>query len=38
MVDGGRFHNEAAAEFDGEIVVAHDLMRVAVPVRIPSGE
>ncbi|QNE18759.1 ribonuclease Z [Kribbella qitaiheensis] len=28
-----RFHEEAAAEFDGEIVVAADLTRVAVPAR-----
>jgi hypothetical protein len=36
--DPARFHDEAAAEFDGDIVVAQDLMRVAVPARIPSGE
>ncbi|MFI7578316.1 hypothetical protein [Micromonospora sp. NPDC049497] len=29
---------KAAAEFDSVIVVAQDLMRVAVPARIPSGE
>ncbi|TCM38597.1 ribonuclease Z [Kribbella sp. VKM Ac-2568] len=28
-----RFHEEAAAEFDGEIVVAADLTRVSVPAR-----
>ncbi|TCN31544.1 ribonuclease Z [Kribbella orskensis] len=28
-----RFHEEAAAEFDGEIVVAEDLTRVSVPTR-----
>ncbi|GAA0610201.1 ribonuclease Z [Kribbella sandramycini] len=31
-----RFHEEAAAEFDGEIVVAADLTRTAVPARSPS--
>lgn len=36
--DPARFHDEAAAEFDGEIVVAEDLMHVAVPARIPSAE
>jgi len=29
--DPARFHDEAAAVFDGEIVVAEDLMRVPVP-------
>ncbi|GAA1160952.1 ribonuclease Z [Kribbella jejuensis] len=28
-----RFHEEAAAEFDGEIVVASDLSRISVPTR-----
>jgi ribonuclease Z len=36
--DRARFHDEAAAEFDGEIVVTQDRMRVAVPARVPSGE
>ncbi|MEU4395355.1 ribonuclease Z [Kribbella sp. NPDC023855] len=31
--DPALFHQEAAAEFDGEIVVAADLARVAVPAR-----
>lgn len=30
---GGRFRTEAAAEFDGEIVLAEDLLRVDVPPR-----
>jgi ribonuclease Z len=33
-----QFRAEAAAEFDGDIVVAEDLMRVPVPVRIPSDD
>jgi ribonuclease Z len=33
-----RFLDEARAEFDGEIVVAEDLMRVPVPARIASGD
>jgi ribonuclease Z len=31
--DPARFHDEAAAVFDGDIVVAEDLMRVPVPAR-----
>jgi ribonuclease Z len=31
--DASRFHEEAAAEFGGDIVIAEDLMRVAVPAR-----
>ncbi|MEY8037787.1 ribonuclease Z [Saccharopolyspora cebuensis] len=31
--DTARFHDEAAAVFDGEIVVAEDLMRIPVPAR-----
>ncbi|SDY47833.1 ribonuclease Z [Amycolatopsis xylanica] len=34
--DASRFYEEARAEFDGEIVVAEDLMRIAVPKR-PSA-
>ncbi len=32
----GRFLDEARPHFDGEIVIAEDLMRVPVPPRIPS--
>jgi ribonuclease Z len=32
--DATRFHDEAAAAFGGEIVVAWDLMRVPVPARV----
>jgi ribonuclease Z len=32
--DPSRFHAEAAEVFDGEIVVAEDLMRVPVPKRM----
>jgi ribonuclease Z len=32
------FLDEARAEFDGEIVVAEDLMRVPVPPRVASGD
>jgi ribonuclease Z len=31
--DPARFHDEAAAVFDGDLVVAEDLMRVQVPAR-----
>ncbi|RKT52035.1 ribonuclease Z [Saccharothrix australiensis] len=34
--DPARFHAEAAEVFDGEIVVAADLDRVAVPKRLPA--
>jgi ribonuclease Z len=34
--DPGRFAEEAAADFDGEIVVAADLARVPVPKRRPA--
>jgi ribonuclease Z len=34
--DPARFHAEAAAAYDGEIVVAQDLMRVPVPGRGPA--
>jgi ribonuclease Z len=33
--DPTRFHDEAAAVFDGDIVVAEDLMRIPVPTRPP---
>ena len=33
-----RFLDEARAEFNGEIVVAEDLMRVPVPPRVASGD
>jgi ribonuclease Z len=36
--DAGRFLREARSEFDGQIVVAEDLMRVPVPPRLPSGD
>ena len=36
--DATRFLDEARAEFDGDIVLAEDLMRVAVPPRLPSRE
>jgi ribonuclease Z len=36
--DAGRFLAEARAEFAGDIVLAEDLMRVAVPARLPSRE
>jgi ribonuclease Z len=32
--DAGRFLDEARAQFEGEIVIAEDLMRIAVPARI----
>jgi ribonuclease Z len=34
--DPVRFHTEAAAVYDGEIVVAQDLMRVPFPGRGPA--
>jgi ribonuclease Z len=34
--DPAPFHEEAAAVFDGDIVVAADLMRVPVPSRLPG--
>jgi ribonuclease Z len=34
--DPARFHQEAAAVFDGEIVVARDLIRIPVPPRTSS--
>jgi ribonuclease Z len=34
--DATRFLQEARIEFDGDIVIAEDLMRVAVPPRLPS--
>jgi ribonuclease Z len=34
--DATRFLQEARKEFDGDIVIAEDLMRVAVPPRLPS--
>jgi ribonuclease Z len=34
--DPSGFHDEAAAVFDGDIVVADDLMRVPVPARRPT--
>ena len=36
--DPARFLDEARKEFAGDIVIAEDLMRVAVPPRLPSGE
>ena len=36
--DATRFHDEARAEFDGDIVVAEDLMRVPVPARLTSDD
>ncbi len=36
--DAGRFLVEARPHFDGEIVIAEDLMRVPVPPRLPSGD
>jgi ribonuclease Z len=35
--DPARFLDEARAEFDGEIIVAEDLMRIPVPARSSSG-
>jgi ribonuclease Z len=36
--DASRFLTEAREQFDGEIVIAEDLMRVPVPARIASGD
>jgi ribonuclease Z len=36
--DASRFLDEARGQFDGEIVVAEDLMRVPVPARLASGD
>ncbi|WP_073420736.1 ribonuclease Z [Geodermatophilus nigrescens] len=36
--DPRAFEEEARAEFDGDLVVAEDLQRVAVPARAPVGE
>jgi ribonuclease Z len=36
--DPGRFLAEARPHFDGDVVVAEDLMRVPVPPRLPSGD
>jgi len=36
--DASRFLTEAREQFDGEIVIAEDLMRVPVPARITSGD
>jgi ribonuclease Z len=36
--DSTRFLDEARAEFDGEIVLAEDLMRVRVPARLGSSD
>jgi ribonuclease Z len=36
--DASRFLTEARPHFDGEIVVAEDLMHVAFPRRLPSGD
>ena len=36
--DATRFLDEAREQFDGDIVIAEDLMRVPVPPRLPSGE
>ena len=36
--DAGRFLAEARPHFDGDIVIAEDLMRVPVPPRLPSGD
>jgi ribonuclease Z len=36
--DASRFLAEAREQFDGEIVIAEDLMRVPVPARIASGD
>jgi ribonuclease Z len=35
--DASRFLDEARPHFDGEIVIAEDLMRVPVPPRLPSS-
>jgi len=37
-VDSARFLDEARAEFDGEIVLAEDLLRVPVPPRLGSSD
>jgi len=36
--DATRFRDEARAQFDGDIVVAEDLMRVPVPARLTSDD
>jgi ribonuclease Z len=36
--DATRFLDEAREQFDGEIRLAHDLMRVGVPARLSSGD
>jgi ribonuclease Z len=36
--DATRFHDEAREQFDGDIVVAEDLMRVPVPARLTSDD
>jgi ribonuclease Z len=36
--DATRFRDEARAQFDGDIVVAEDLMRVPVPPRLTSDD
>lgn len=36
--DASRFLAEAREQFDGEIVIAEDLMRVPVPARLASGD